>query len=358
MATRPLSSTVCSKCPRNIPSTVERRHPSYCPTCHTTSSIQPHFAPPPRACNEHAPSCQECRSRPRKQRPPEEVCKPDSVLPPRSREQQPFVWPPGYPGDRATDPRERTGHPRQAKRPGLPPTRSCSGWGLPSARPHGRAWRALTSPFHPCSGPVVRGGLLSVALSPDRSGPSLAATLPCGVRTFLPPRRGGRLLDLLRRTRSLHLLLFALGPPEEDALAARAEDHMLVTLDLVEELGRDAHPAALTDTPADLHDRHPTPAREDQLVLAAEVGGDRLYQLAAPGSLALDLGRQMGEFLSLVGRLPDERGRQARQLGLQPGQPSAGRLPLLHDRHELGLDRTRLLLQQVDLPLCGSVTHV
>ena len=47
MATRPLSSTVCSKCPRNIPSTVERRyHPSYCPTCHTTSSIQPHFAPP------------------------------------------------------------------------------------------------------------------------------------------------------------------------------------------------------------------------------------------------------------------------------------------------------------------------
>ncbi len=141
-----------------------------------------------------------------KRRPPEEVCKPDSVLPPRSREQQPFVWPPGYPGDRATDPRERTGHPRRAKRPGLPPTRSCSGWGLPSARPHGRAWRALTSPFHPCSGPTARGGLLSVALSPDRSGPSLAATLPCGVRTFLPPRRGGRLLDLLRRTRSLHLL--------------------------------------------------------------------------------------------------------------------------------------------------------
>ena len=33
-----------------------------------------------------------------------------------------------------------------------------------------------------------RGRLLSVALSPDRSGPPLAATLPCGVRTFLPPR--------------------------------------------------------------------------------------------------------------------------------------------------------------------------
>jgi len=33
-----------------------------------------------------------------------------------------------------------------------------------------------------------RGRLLSVALSPDRSGPPLAATLPSGVRTFLPPR--------------------------------------------------------------------------------------------------------------------------------------------------------------------------
>ena len=35
--------------------------------------------------------------------------------------------------------------------------------------------------------PEARGGLLSVALSPDRSGPPLAATLPCGVRTFLLP---------------------------------------------------------------------------------------------------------------------------------------------------------------------------
>ena len=36
--------------------------------------------------------------------------------------------------------------------------------------------------------PKARGCLLSVALSPDRSGPPLAATMPCGVRTFLPPR--------------------------------------------------------------------------------------------------------------------------------------------------------------------------
>src|SRR5207244_3527028 len=72
--------------------------------------------------------------------PPEEVCKPDSALPPRKREQQPFVWSPGCPGDRATDPRERTGSPRLASRPDLPPTRSCSRWGLPSVRPHERTW--------------------------------------------------------------------------------------------------------------------------------------------------------------------------------------------------------------------------
>src|SRR5205823_2792685 len=72
--------------------------------------------------------------------------------------------------------------------PDLPPTRSCSGWGLPSIRPHERIWRALTSPFHPCSRLAARGGLFSVALSPDRSRPPLAATLPSGVRTFLPPR--------------------------------------------------------------------------------------------------------------------------------------------------------------------------
>src|SRR5262249_12393224 len=72
-----------------------------------------------------------CGPRGRACRPPEEVCKPDSVPPPRKRGQQPFVWSPGCPGDRATDPRERAGHPRPAVA-GLPPTRSCSGWGLPS----------------------------------------------------------------------------------------------------------------------------------------------------------------------------------------------------------------------------------
>src|SRR5439155_744547 len=52
--------------------------------------------------------------------PPEEVCKPDSVLPPRKRGQQPFIWSPGCPGDRATDPRERAGNPRRTLRSDLP----------------------------------------------------------------------------------------------------------------------------------------------------------------------------------------------------------------------------------------------
>ena len=139
-------------------------------------------------------------------RPPEEVCKPDSVLPPRTRKQQPFIWPPGCPGDRATDPRERTGHPRPAEA-GPPSYAVLLRVGF-TERPPSRAGLASSylavSPLLRTRG--VRGGLLSVALSPDRSGPSLAATLPCGVRTFLPPRRGGRLLDLLRRTRSRYLL--------------------------------------------------------------------------------------------------------------------------------------------------------
>src|SRR4030095_6349469 len=74
---------------------------------------------------------------------------------------------------------------------GPPPTRSCSGGGLPSVRPHERTGRALTSPFHPYPGREARGGLFSVALSPGRPGPPLTATLPCGGRTFLPPRRAG-----------------------------------------------------------------------------------------------------------------------------------------------------------------------
>src|SRR5206468_6096452 len=56
----------------------------------------------------------EHRTGPREKLTPEEVCKPDSVPPLIRRGQQPFVWSPGCPGDRATDPRERADHPRPA----------------------------------------------------------------------------------------------------------------------------------------------------------------------------------------------------------------------------------------------------
>src|SRR5262247_2392222 len=44
--------------------------------------------------------------------------------------------------------------------------------------------------------PIEMGGMFSVVLSPDHSGPPLAATLSCGVRTFLPPLKaeGDRLI--------------------------------------------------------------------------------------------------------------------------------------------------------------------
>src|SRR5947208_1474303 len=51
---------------------------------------------------------------------------------------------------------------------------------------HAAMGRALTSPFHPYP---RRGGLFSVALSPDHSGPPLAAILSLGVRTFLSPQK-------------------------------------------------------------------------------------------------------------------------------------------------------------------------
>ena len=40
--------------------------------------------------------------------------------------------------------------------------------------------------FSTLPGAEAPGGVFSVVLSPDHSGPSLAATLSCGVRTFLP----------------------------------------------------------------------------------------------------------------------------------------------------------------------------
>ena len=121
--------------------------------------------------------------------PPEEVCKPDSVRPPIKRTQQPFILPPGCPGDRATDPRERAGNPRPAlaDRTSLLLGLAPGGVYRASALTSGPG-ELLPHHFTLAPGPWSRGGLFSVALSADRSAPPLAATLPFGVRTFLATR--------------------------------------------------------------------------------------------------------------------------------------------------------------------------
>src|SRR5208282_2043226 len=68
--------------------------------------------------------------------------------------------------------------------PLYPPIWSCSGWGLACARDHSRAGGLLPRHFTL----ALAGGLFSVPLSANRFAPPLAATLPCGARTFLPLR--------------------------------------------------------------------------------------------------------------------------------------------------------------------------
>jgi len=77
------------------------------------------------------------------------------------------------------------------------PAWPCSGRGLPSRGSHLSRWWALTPPFHPYPlrrrglapvlgpSPAVAGGIVSVALSPDRSGWALPTVLPSGGPTFL-----------------------------------------------------------------------------------------------------------------------------------------------------------------------------
>src|SRR5438045_6846136 len=136
----------------------------------------------------------------------------------------------------------------------------------------------------------------------------------------IQPTRGSR-RALRERSRArpptLAIGLLALGAPEEHALAARAEDHLGVALDLVEELGRDAHAAALADAAAHLDHRETAAAREDHLVLAPEIAVDRLRQLRARGTLALDLGGQAGERLEKVAALAVALRHEPRELGVE-----------------------------------------
>src|SRR3989441_3919808 len=135
----------------------------------------------------------------------------------------------------------------------------------------------------------------------------------------------------------------------EHALAARAEDHLCVALDLVEELGWDAHAAALADSAAHLDHCEAAATREDHLVLAPEVAVDRLHQLRACGALALDLGGEACERLAQLARLAVALRREPRELGREARELRRGPFHLLHHGHQLGLERADLLLEQIHL---------
>jgi len=122
-----------------------------------------------------------------RRRPPEEVCKPDSVPPSNKWGLQPFILSAGCPADPATDPRDRAGYPRPAEA-GHPFYSVLLRVGVYPASPLTRGSGELLPHLFTLTGPKL-GGLFSVALSPGRPGPPLTATLPCGVRTFLPASR-------------------------------------------------------------------------------------------------------------------------------------------------------------------------
>ena len=89
-------------------------------------------------------------------------------------------------------------YPRAMGGPPYPPIWPCSRWGLPCVRHHWRTGELLPRLFN-LTRAEAPGGIFSVVLSPDYSGPPLTATLSCGVRTFLPLVRahGERSLDPL-----------------------------------------------------------------------------------------------------------------------------------------------------------------
>ena len=122
----------------------------------------------------------------------EGIGKPDSVPPANVRGQRPFLLSRRCRRDRATLPEDSAGKDNPVPRRLAPPKGESSysvllRMGFARAVVHTAAERALTSPFHPCRRRprADDGGLFSVALSPDHSGPPLAAIPSLGVRTFL-----------------------------------------------------------------------------------------------------------------------------------------------------------------------------
>ena len=110
------------------------------------------------------------------------IVKPDSVALPNRKRDGHSSCPVIAHGVQRPYPRVSGGRPD-------PPIWSCSRWGLPCVRHHWRTGELLPHLFNLTRRSGANrsppGGVFSVALSLDRSRPPLAATLSCGVRTFL-----------------------------------------------------------------------------------------------------------------------------------------------------------------------------
>src|SRR5262249_20029811 len=90
-----------------------------------------------------------------------------------------------------------------------------------------------------------------------------------------------------RRCSLAGLLTFRLTV--QHALAVRTQDHLLVALDLIVELRRHVHVAALTGAAAHRHDGDAAAPGEDHFVAASKLTVDALDQLVTTTPIALDL---------------------------------------------------------------------
>jgi hypothetical protein len=88
----------------------------------------------------------------------------------------------------------------------------------------------------------------------------------------------------------------------QHALTARAEEDLLVPLDLVVELRWNAHSAAFARPIAYRDHGDPAAPRQDHLVAAAERLVDGAEDLLAPAAVALDVGAEaLDRFLERCG---------------------------------------------------------
>lgn len=114
------------------------------------------------------------------------------------------------------------------------------------------------------------GGLLSVALSPPHDGPSLTATLPYGVPTFLSRPNGTSDCPVDSDSHGLSQGKGSGARCVEDPLAIGANVDSPGLHDLDDYLGWDVHMAAAARAAANLDYGHSAAALEHHFVLARQ----------------------------------------------------------------------------------------